>query len=29
MTTQSDQTAIRTDIVVEAPQDRAFRVFVE
>jgi uncharacterized protein YndB with AHSA1/START domain len=29
MTTQSEQTLIRTDIVVEAPQDRAFRVFVE
>jgi uncharacterized protein YndB with AHSA1/START domain len=29
MTTQSEQTSIRTDIVVEAPQDRAFRVFVE
>jgi len=29
MTTQADQTSIRTDITVEAPQDRAFRVFVE
>jgi uncharacterized protein YndB with AHSA1/START domain len=29
MTTQSGQTSIRTDIVVEAPQERAFRVFVE
>jgi uncharacterized protein YndB with AHSA1/START domain len=29
MTTQSDQTSIRTDIVVDAPRDRAFRVFVE
>src|SRR5215218_1661723 len=29
MTTKDQQTAIRTDIVVEAPQDRAFRVFTE
>jgi uncharacterized protein YndB with AHSA1/START domain len=29
MTTQSAQTAIRADIVVEARRDRAFRVFVE
>ena len=29
MTTQSEQTSIRTEIVVEAPRDRAFRVFVE
>jgi uncharacterized protein YndB with AHSA1/START domain len=29
MTTKDQQTAIRTDIVVDAPQDRAFRVFTE
>ena len=29
MTTQAEQTSIRTEIVVEAPQDRAFRVFTE
>jgi uncharacterized protein YndB with AHSA1/START domain len=29
MTTQAEQTAIRTDIVVEAPIERAFRVFSE
>jgi uncharacterized protein YndB with AHSA1/START domain len=29
MTTQAEQTSIRTDVVVEAPQDRAFRVFTE
>jgi uncharacterized protein YndB with AHSA1/START domain len=27
--TQTEPTSIRTEIVVEAPQDRAFRVFVE
>jgi uncharacterized protein YndB with AHSA1/START domain len=29
MTTQAEQTAIRTEIVVEAPIERAFRVFSE
>jgi uncharacterized protein YndB with AHSA1/START domain len=29
MTTQADATTIRNEIVVDAPQDRAFRVFVE
>ena len=29
MTTQADQTSIRTEVVVEAPQERAFRVFAE
>ena len=29
MTTQAEQTAIRTEIVVEAPIERAFRVFTE
>jgi uncharacterized protein YndB with AHSA1/START domain len=29
MTTQAEQTSIRTDVVVEAPIDRAFKVFVE
>ena len=29
MNPQAEQTSIRTDIVVEAPQERAFRVFVE
>lgn len=29
MTTQARQTAIRTEIVVEAPVDRAFQVFVD
>lgn len=29
MTTQAEQTSIQTDVVVEAPVDRAFRVFVE
>jgi uncharacterized protein YndB with AHSA1/START domain len=29
MTTQANPTSIRTDVVVDAPQDRAFRVFVE
>jgi uncharacterized protein YndB with AHSA1/START domain len=29
MTTQAEQTSIQTEIVVEAPQDRAFRVFTE
>jgi hypothetical protein len=29
MTTKDQQTAIRTDVVVDAPQDRAFRVFTE
>jgi uncharacterized protein YndB with AHSA1/START domain len=29
MTTQSEATSIRTQIVVEAPQERAFAVFVE
>jgi uncharacterized protein YndB with AHSA1/START domain len=29
MTTQADQTSIHTDVIVDAPQERAFRVFVE
>jgi uncharacterized protein YndB with AHSA1/START domain len=29
MTTQAEQTSIQTEVVVEAPQDRAFRVFTE
>ena len=29
MTTQAEGTSIRTEIVVEAPQERAFRVFTE
>ena len=29
MTTQADGTSIRTEVVLEAPQDRAFRIFVE
>jgi uncharacterized protein YndB with AHSA1/START domain len=29
MTTQAQQTSIQTDVVVEAPVERAFRVFVE
>ena len=29
MTTQQAQSSIRTQVVVEAPQERAFRVFVE
>jgi uncharacterized protein YndB with AHSA1/START domain len=29
MTTKDQQTAIRTDVVVDAPQDRAFQVFTE
>jgi uncharacterized protein YndB with AHSA1/START domain len=29
MTTRAEQTSIRHDLVVEAPQERAFRVFVE
>jgi uncharacterized protein YndB with AHSA1/START domain len=29
MTTQAEQTSIQTDVVVEAPLERAFRVFVE
>ena len=29
MTTQAEQASIRTEVVVEAPQDRAFRVFAE
>ena len=29
MTTQASQTAVRTQIVVEAPIERAFRVFIE
>jgi uncharacterized protein YndB with AHSA1/START domain len=29
MTTKDQQTAILTDVVVDAPQDRAFRVFTE
>jgi uncharacterized protein YndB with AHSA1/START domain len=29
VTTQAEQTAIRTDVVVEAPVERAFRVFTE
>ena len=29
MTTMAEETAIRTDIVVEAPQERAFRVFTQ
>ncbi len=29
MTTKTDATTIRTEIVVDAPQERAFRVFVE
>jgi uncharacterized protein YndB with AHSA1/START domain len=29
MTTQAEQTTIRTDVVVEAPLERAFRVFTE
>jgi uncharacterized protein YndB with AHSA1/START domain len=29
MTTQAEQTSIQTDVVVEAPVERAFRVFVE
>jgi uncharacterized protein YndB with AHSA1/START domain len=29
MTTQTEQTTIQTEVVVEAPQDRAFRVFTE
>ena len=28
MTTQAQQTSIRTQIVVDAPQDRAFRIFI-
>ena len=27
MTTQAQDTSVRTEIVVEAPQERAFRVF--
>jgi len=29
MTTQAQQTSIQTDVVVEAPQERAFRIFTE
>jgi uncharacterized protein YndB with AHSA1/START domain len=29
MTTQAEQTSIRTEVVVEAPQERAFRVFTD
>jgi uncharacterized protein YndB with AHSA1/START domain len=29
MTTRTERTAIQTEVVVEAPQDRAFRVFTE
>jgi uncharacterized protein YndB with AHSA1/START domain len=29
MTTQAEQTSIRTEVVVEAPVERAFRVFAE
>jgi uncharacterized protein YndB with AHSA1/START domain len=29
MTTKAEQALVRTEIVVEAPQDRAFRVFTE
>lgn len=29
MTTQAEQTSIRTEVTVEAPQERAFRVFTE
>jgi uncharacterized protein YndB with AHSA1/START domain len=29
MTTQAEQTSIQTEVVVEVPQDRAFRVFTE
>ncbi|HKN93633.1 MAG TPA: SRPBCC family protein [Thermoleophilaceae bacterium] len=29
MTTQAEQTSIRTHVVVDAPQERAFRVFTE
>jgi uncharacterized protein YndB with AHSA1/START domain len=29
MTTQAEQTSVRTEVVVEAPQERAFRVFTE
>ena len=29
MTTQSEQTSIRTEVVVDAPQERAFEVFTE
>jgi uncharacterized protein YndB with AHSA1/START domain len=29
MTTQTGQTSIRSEVIVEAPQDRAFRVFAE
>jgi uncharacterized protein YndB with AHSA1/START domain len=29
VSTQAEQTAIRTEVVVEAPQERAFRVFTE
>jgi uncharacterized protein YndB with AHSA1/START domain len=29
MTTQAEQTSVQTDVVVEAPLERAFRVFVE
>jgi uncharacterized protein YndB with AHSA1/START domain len=29
MTTKAEQTSIRTDVVVEAPLERAFRVFTE
>jgi uncharacterized protein YndB with AHSA1/START domain len=29
MTTQAEQTSIQTEVVVDAPQDRAFRVFTE
>ena len=29
MSTQTEQTSIRTEIVVEAPLERAFRVFTE
>jgi uncharacterized protein YndB with AHSA1/START domain len=29
MTTQTEQTSVRTDVVVAAPQERAFRIFTE
>jgi uncharacterized protein YndB with AHSA1/START domain len=29
MTTQTEETAVRVDVVVEAPRERAFRVFTE
>jgi uncharacterized protein YndB with AHSA1/START domain len=29
MTTQTEQTAVQTEVVVEAPQEQAFRVFTE